>query len=148
MEFSKQQVLLLLDKFKSSTPAGPYTKENIANIEWADNSYGDITEIKVKTGQKSLHISMSEHTLRIKLDGPAGELKGYYETPKGIFKLFSKPWRKWMSIRFKLERYIDAICDKKEAEEKIKANEKFNHIVYTTYPDELDKILLGDDHDE
>ena len=148
MKISKDQALILIDKFNLVFSEDLLDKD-LNHKKYIDYSIscGVVYRIEYKSANIRLSIARENNKLLLKLLSPHGQINGEYKMPRGIFKIFNRPWRQWIKLKTVIEIYDDEIAIREERA-KVKAQkESFNHVIYSTYPDELNKIILGGDDD-
>ena len=155
MRLSKHQTLLIIDRFEKSMLNDLFNKDNLviceSKIHYSKSNNGDIYSISYVEQSPSIIISVGisqfGNELVLELIG-VGEIRGEYKLPFGVFKHFSKPYRAWRRVRSIVKKFDEAIKKTEKNKEQAKNIETFNHVLYTTYPNELDSIILGEKDDD
>ena len=145
MKFDKRQILLLLERFNIVAKEA-YSNPTQHTIDISNDGFDQISIIiSLVSKGVCLRIAYGCGVIYAYLDGPAGRVEGQYEVSSWfILRLFNKPYRKWIAIAFQADVYLRETKNKEEAEKNKEEAEKFNRVIHSTYPDELNRILLGD----
>ena len=144
MRLTKQQALLLLDKFRKAILKDQH-KEGESDSKLEYHQYdGSIYGFSYVS--KTVRFSIVRHSDQIdfNLDSPNGKISGHYRLPFKLFRIFSKVWRQFMKFVLQGQVPLEGLKEKERNRER----ERFNHVLYSTYPDELNSIILGEDDDD
>lgn len=111
-------------------------KQKVYSIEFSYADRNEFQEINVKYDDDSLVIEMKT---------TSGCIGGWYNIK---YHLFSKVWWSWKRLSSLLNKNIKRIRNKEHQIKKNQYAAKFNDVYATVFPEEIDKILLGDKGDK
>lgn len=112
-------------------------------------SFGKIISIRHKNENVDINIirESNEPKLKFELSNGGRKFTAEYEWPPSIFKLFLPTFYKWMVLKARVKRFINrSIKIEKQIQERTDNNE-FNRAYYSSFPEEIDGILLEKDDD-